>query len=56
MFADNPSYSAAMGQYWFDPPISSSEDIANAVLFLASDDARTITGTQLTLDNSATRI
>jgi SDR family mycofactocin-dependent oxidoreductase len=56
MFADNPSYMAAMGQYWFDPPISSPEDIANAVLFLASDDARTITGTQLTVDNGATKI
>ncbi len=56
VFADNPSYAAAMGQYWFDPPISSPEDIANAVLFLASDDARTITGTQLTVDHGATKI
>ncbi|WP_138732708.1 mycofactocin-coupled SDR family oxidoreductase [Modestobacter excelsi] len=55
-FADNPSYPAAMGQYLFDPPISSPEDIANAVLFLASDDARTITGTQLTVDHGATKI
>ena len=56
IFAENPSYSAAMGQYWFEPPISSPEDIANAVLFLASDDARTITGTQLTVDHGATKI
>jgi SDR family mycofactocin-dependent oxidoreductase len=56
MFADNPSYAAAMGQYWFDPPMSSPEDIANAVLFLASDEARTITGTQLTVDHGATKI
>jgi SDR family mycofactocin-dependent oxidoreductase len=56
IFADNPSYAAAMGQYWFDPPISTPEDIANAVLFLASDDARTITGTQLTVDHGATKI
>jgi SDR family mycofactocin-dependent oxidoreductase len=55
MLAENPSYAAVMGQYWFDPPISSPEDIANAVLFLASDDARTITGTQLTVDNGATK-
>jgi SDR family mycofactocin-dependent oxidoreductase len=56
MFADNPSYAAAMGQYWFHPAISTPEDIANAVLFLASDDARTITGTQLTVDHGATKI
>lgn len=56
IFAENPSYAAAMGQYWFDPPISDAEDIANAVLFLASDDARTITGTQLTVDHGATKI
>jgi SDR family mycofactocin-dependent oxidoreductase len=56
IFADNPSYAAAMGQYWFDPPISEPEDIANAVFFLASDDARTITGTQLTVDHGATKI
>jgi SDR family mycofactocin-dependent oxidoreductase len=56
IFADNPSYAAAMGQYWFDPPISEPEDIANAVLFLASDEARTVTGTQLTVDHGATKI
>jgi SDR family mycofactocin-dependent oxidoreductase len=56
IFAENPSYPAAMGQYWFEPHISSPEDIANAVLFLASDDARTITGTQLTVDHGATKI
>ena len=56
LLADNPSYAAAFGQYWFDPPISSPEDIANAVLFLASDESRTITGTQLTVDHGATKI
>jgi SDR family mycofactocin-dependent oxidoreductase len=56
VFADNPSYMAVMGQYLFDPPISEPEDIANAVLFLASDEARTITGTQLTVDHGATKI
>jgi SDR family mycofactocin-dependent oxidoreductase len=55
VFGDNPSYQAAMGQYWFEPAIAGPEDIANAVLFLASDDARTITGTQLTLDQGATK-
>jgi SDR family mycofactocin-dependent oxidoreductase len=56
VFADNPSYAAAMGQILFEPPISEPEDIANAVLFLASDESRTITGTQLTVDHGATKI
>ena len=54
--ADHPSYPAAMAQYWFDPPISEPEDIANAVAFLAGDESRTITGSQLTVDHGATKI
>jgi NAD(P)-dependent dehydrogenase (short-subunit alcohol dehydrogenase family) len=56
IFADNPSYQAAMAQILMDPPISEPEDIANAVLFLASDESRTITGTQLTIDHGATKV
>jgi len=56
VLTDNPSYAAAMGQYWFDPPVSEPEDIAAAVAFLASDDARTVTGTQLTVDHGASKI
>ncbi len=56
VFADNPSYANAMGQVLFDPPISEPEDIAAGVLFLASDDSRTMTGAQLTLDHGATKI
>ncbi|MGV9670820.1 mycofactocin-coupled SDR family oxidoreductase [Gordonia sp. NPDC003504] len=56
VFTDNPSYAAAMGQYWFDPPISEPEDIANAVLFLAGDESRTITGIQLPVDHGASKI
>ncbi|NIL85855.1 putative NAD-dependent oxidoreductase [Rhodococcus fascians] len=55
-FEDNPSYQAAMGQYWFHPPISEPEDIANAALFLACDDSRTITGIQLPIDHGASKI
>ncbi|WP_275427166.1 SDR family oxidoreductase [Saezia sanguinis] len=30
--------------------------MADAVLFLASDESRTVTGTQLTVDHGATKI
>lgn len=56
VFADNPSYAAAMGQYLFDPPISTAEDMANVVLFLASDESRTMTGAQITPDHGASKI
>ena len=55
-FADNPSYAGSMGQILLEPHISEPEDIANAVLFLASDESRTITGTQLTVDHGATKV
>jgi NAD(P)-dependent dehydrogenase (short-subunit alcohol dehydrogenase family) len=45
-----------MGQAWFTPPISQPEDIAAAVLFLASDASRTMTGVQLPVDHGATKV
>jgi hypothetical protein len=30
----NPSHPAATGRYFFDPPISEPEDMANVVLFV----------------------
>jgi len=51
---DNPSYGGSLGQVLYDPPISEPEDIANSVLFLASDESRTITGTQFRIDHGAT--
>ena len=56
VFGDNPSYAASMGQAWFTPPVSQPEDIAAAVLFLASDDSRTMTGVQLPVDHGATKV
>ncbi|KHJ53886.1 NAD-dependent oxidoreductase [Aureimonas altamirensis] len=56
IFEENPTYKAAMGQLLTEPPISEPEDIANAVLFLASDESRTITGVQLPVDHGATTV
>ncbi len=56
LFEDNPTYATAMGQILLDPPISEPEDVANAVLFLASEEARTITAAQLPVDHGATKI
>jgi SDR family mycofactocin-dependent oxidoreductase len=56
IFGDNPSFGNSMGQILFDPPISQPEDIAAAVVYLASDDSRVVTGTQLTLDHGATKV
>jgi SDR family mycofactocin-dependent oxidoreductase len=52
----NPTYQASWGQILFDPPISQPEDIANTVLFLASEESRTITGAQITVDHGATKV
>lgn len=55
VFMDNPSYAAVCNQYWFSPTLSVPDDIANAVLWLASDEARTVTGIQLPVDHGATK-
>jgi NAD(P)-dependent dehydrogenase (short-subunit alcohol dehydrogenase family) len=38
------------------PYYSETEDVANSILFLASEDARTITGAELVVDNGALAI
>jgi SDR family mycofactocin-dependent oxidoreductase len=56
IFADHPSYGVAMGQILLDPPLSAPEDIARAVVFLASDDSRTMTAAQIPIDQGATKV
>jgi SDR family mycofactocin-dependent oxidoreductase len=53
---DNPSYPVALGQLWHTPTVSEPEDMANSVLFLASDDSKTMTAAQLTPDHGASKV
>lgn len=52
----NPSYMASFAQILSEPRASQPEDIAAAGAWLASDEARTVTGTQLTVDHGATKV
>lgn len=56
IFAEHPQYGVSMGQLILDPGASTVDDIANAALFLASDESRTITGVQLPVDHGATKV
>lgn len=56
IFKENPTYASAMGQILLDPVVSEPEDIANAVLFLASDESRTMTAAQIPVDHGASKI
>ena len=52
----HPTYAASFGQILTSPPTSEPADIAAAALWLASDESRTVTGTQLTVDHGATKV
>lgn len=49
MLWSNPNIASGLER--IEGPIASPEDIANAICFLASDDARAVNGTTLTVDN-----
>lgn len=51
----NPTYAASFGAI-LDPPMSQPEDIAEAVVWLASDRSRSVTGAQLPVDKGATKV
>jgi SDR family mycofactocin-dependent oxidoreductase len=51
-----PSYLASFGSILPEPMPAAPSDISDAVVFLASDMSRTITGTQLTVDLGATKV
>ncbi|WP_322753248.1 mycofactocin-coupled SDR family oxidoreductase [Frankia sp. Cas3] len=56
VLADHPSYAASFASLLPDLPIADSDDISDAVVWLASDLSRSVTATQLTLDMGATKV
>jgi hypothetical protein len=56
MLTEHPNYAVSFGSVL--PPFAMAEpnDISDAVIWLASDLARTVTGTQLTVDMGATKV
>jgi SDR family mycofactocin-dependent oxidoreductase len=56
ILADNPTYVGSFGSILPSPTLAEPEDIANAVVWLASDAARCVTGIQLPVDMGATKV
>lgn len=55
-FTEHPNYGIAMGAMLPGVPLADANDISDAVIYLASDLSRAVTGTQLTVDMGATKI
>jgi NAD(P)-dependent dehydrogenase (short-subunit alcohol dehydrogenase family) len=53
---EHPNYAVSFGSVLPPYAIAEPDDISDAVLWLASDMARTVTGTQLTVDMGATKV
>jgi SDR family mycofactocin-dependent oxidoreductase len=56
MLTEHPNYIASFGSALPSIAMADPDDISDAVVWLASDLSRTVTGTQLTLDMGATKI
>jgi hypothetical protein len=56
MLAENPSFGASYSSILTEPRIAEPADIANAVLWLASEASRCVTGIQLPVDMGATTV
>jgi len=52
----HPTYQASFGSILPEPAIAEPSDISDAVVFLASDASRCITGVQLPVDMGATTV
>jgi SDR family mycofactocin-dependent oxidoreductase len=56
LFQRFPTYAASFGSILPQPAVATPRDIADAVLWLASDESRTMTGAQIALDKGATKV
>ncbi|PVY30184.1 mycofactocin-coupled SDR family oxidoreductase [Williamsia muralis] len=54
LLRENPDFLKSFGQVLGDPQVAEPHDIADAVLWLASDQSRTVTGVALPVDLGAT--
>ena len=56
LFEKHPSYAASFAAILAEPRIASTDQIADVVLFLASDDSAVITAAQIPADMGATKV
>jgi NAD(P)-dependent dehydrogenase (short-subunit alcohol dehydrogenase family) len=56
MLGKHPNYIVAFGSALTAIPLAEPDDISDAVIYLASDLSRAVTGTQLTVDMGATKV
>ena len=56
MLKKHPRYFASFASILTDHPLAETDDVSDAVLWLASDASRTVTGTQLALDMGASKV
>ena len=56
LLAAHPQYAMSFGSALAGITLLDPDDVSDAVIWLASDASRTVTGTQLTLDLGATKI
>ena len=56
LLAEHPTYMASYGSILAEPQIADPSDISDAVVWLASDASRAVTGIQLPVDMGATTV
>jgi SDR family mycofactocin-dependent oxidoreductase len=56
MLVAHPTYAGSFGSILTEPALAASEDISDAVVWLASDASRRVTGIQLPVDMGATTV